>query len=253
MLSPHLARAVPQVGAPPGPAGLLFNADDLSRMKETVTLPRFAPFWKSVIEADLTADGTFLSTELKLNNHVKDLLRARQILERTAFAYALTGDTKQYDLAKLAIDRILEYKKWDYFLEGGEFTIGLQRAPETTIAMACALDWLSDRLPAATKLEMEKQIGEKGAPACYRTLYGLKYPERVRGWSFDPESDYAYRFDLKRWPLILNSTNLKVIPIAGLAIAGCALYGKHPQAEQWVELARQSARAFASMFGTDGA
>ena len=80
----------------------------------------------------------------------------------------------------------------------------------------------------------------------------MKYPERVRGWGFDPESDYKYRFDLRRWPLILNSTNLKVIPIAGLGIAGCLLYDTHPQAPRWVDLALQSAQAFSTMFGPDG-
>jgi hypothetical protein len=50
----------------------------------------------------------------------------------------------------------------------------------------------------------------------------------------------------------LNSTNLKIIPTAALGIAACLLYGKNPQAEQWLDLARQSARAFAPMFGTDG-
>jgi hypothetical protein len=74
----------------------------------------------------------------------------------------------------------------------------------------------------------------------------------VKGWGFDPEDDYQYRFDLSRWPLILNSTNLKVIPIAGLGMAGCLLYDKHPQARRWVDLALQSARAFSIMFGLDG-
>ena len=76
--------------------------------------------------------------------------------------------------------------------------------------MCCALDWLGDALPAAERAEAELQLGTKGAPACYLTLYGMKYPDRVRGWGFDPEDDYPFRFDLSRWPLILNATNLKV-------------------------------------------
>ena len=250
LLTPGLLRG----GVQPSPTktGLFFDPEDLTRIRETVQLPRFKSFWAGVVDADAGADRKFLSEELKLNNHAYHLLRARQILERTAFAYAVTGTPAFFDLARLALERILEYKKWDYFLEGGERTIGLQRAPETTIAVACAREWLDDRLTAATRSEMERQIAEKGAPACYLTLYGLKYPERVRGWSFDSESDYKFRFDLSRWPLILNSTNLKVIPIAGLAIAGSLLYGKHPQAESWVNMALQSARAFSSMFGSDG-
>lgn len=233
-------------------AGLLFDASDIDRMRQTVQHPRFAPYWQSLTNADFASDRKFLAEELRLNNHVADMLKARLILERTSFVYALTRDPKQLEIAKLAIDRLLEYKKWDYFQEGGKETIGLQRAPEATIAMAFAREWLDDTLTNEMKLEMEKQIAEKGAPACYRTLYGMKHPDRVRGWGFDPESDYSFRFDLSRWPIILNSTNLKVIPIAGLGIAACLLYGKLPQAERWLELARQSARAFAPMFGSDG-
>lgn len=221
-------------------------------MRETVKLPRFAPFWKSMREADPAPDAAFLRNELKLNNHAQDMLRARLILERTAFVYALTEDPAQLALARQAIDRLLEYKRWDYFLEAGEKTIGLQRAPEATIAMVSALEFLGAALPAEVQKEMERQIVEKGAPACYTTLYGMKYPERVRGWGFDPEDVYPLRFDLRRWPLILNSTNLKVIPIAGLMMAGCRMYGRHPQAQRWIDLALQSAQAFATMYGPDG-
>jgi len=253
-LAPH-AIAAGQKPVPDKPAsvrGLLFNTDDLPRMRTTIRHPRFKPFWESMTGADNAADTAFLRDELKLNNHAYHLLRARQILERTSFVYALTQDPGQLELARRAIDRILAYERWDYFLEGGEETIGLQRAPETTIAMVCAVEWLDAALPADLRLEMERQIAEKGAPACYRTLYGLKYPERVRGWGFDPASAYSYRFDLSRWPLILNSTNLKVIPIAGLALAACLLHERHPKAPVWLDMADQSARAFSTMFGADG-
>jgi hypothetical protein len=232
--------------------GLMFDKNDLGRIRKTIVHPRFASAWKSIAAADLTADKKFLTEELRLNNHVLHLSNARIILERTSFAYAVTGDPQQLEIATLAISKILEYKKWDYFQEGGKQTIGLQRAPEVTAAMSFACDWLKDALDPAMLAEMEKQIGEKGAPACYLTLYGLKYPDRVRGWGIDPESDYTFRFDLSRWPLILNSTNLKVIPIAGLGIAACHLRGRHPLAEQWLDMALQSAKAFAPMFHTDG-
>ncbi len=239
--------------APPAPGGLFFDESDIPRMRQAVKHPHIAPYWKSITEADLAADLNFIRKEARLNNHSKDMLRVRQILERTSFAYALTGDTAQRDAARIAVDKMLEYPKWDYFLEGGQDVIGLQRAPEATIAMACASQWLAGAITKETVAEMERQIGEKGAPACFRTLYGMKYPDRVRGWGFDPTDDYPFHVDLRRWPLILNSTNLKAIPIAGLGIAGCLLKGKHPQAENWIAMAESSARAFSVMYGPDGA
>ncbi|MGH7451616.1 MAG: hypothetical protein ACRENG_09750, partial [bacterium] len=200
------------------PRGLLFDTAELPRLQETIKHPRFAPYWNSLKDADLEKDKKFLRDELNLLNHVYHFRDARIILERTSFVYLLTKDERQLEVAKLAVERMLQYKKWDYFLEGGEHTIGLQRAPEATIAMCFAREWLSDVLSAETIKEMEKQIAEKGAPACYRTLYGMRHPDRVRGWSFDPESDHPFSVDLSRWPFILNSTNLKVIPIAGLGL-----------------------------------
>jgi hypothetical protein len=232
--------------------GMLFDKADIPRIRETFKLPRFAPYWKSLVDADLEADKTYLRTGAKLNNHAVDFLKVRQILERTSFVYTIGGEKRHLEVALLAIDKMLEYKKWDYFLEAGEFTMGLQRAPEATIAMSFVLEWMNDDLSTDLKKEIEKQISEKGAPACYRTLYGMKYPDRVRGWKFDPESDYPYPVDMKRWPLILNSTNLKVIPICGLGVAACLLYDRHPQAKQWLNLAMSSAKAFAPMFGIDG-
>jgi len=254
-LIPFMARDARAAARPaPGAApGLFFDREDIPRMLRAVEHPHIAPWWQSITTADLAADTRFIRDEARLNDHAKDMLRVRQILERTSFVYALTGDAAQLEVARRAVDKILEYRKWDYFLEGGEDVIGLQRAPEATIAMSCATEWLAGALSRETIVEMEKQIGEKGAPACYRTLYGMKYPDRVRGWSFDPEDDYPFHVDQSRWPLILNSTNLKVIPIAGLGIAGCLLRGKHTQADRWIDMAEQSARAFSVMYGPDGA
>jgi len=254
-LIPLITRASGSIAPRPGESvpGLFFDRGDIPRIRRAVAHPHIAPWWQSITKADLAADANFIRNEARLNDHSKDMLRVRQILERTSFVYALTGDRAQLDVARRAVDKMLEYTRWDYFLEGGEDVIGLQRAPEATIAMSCASEWMADALPSETIREIEKQVAEKGAPACYRTLYGMKYPDRVRGWGFDPSDDYPFHVDMARWPLILNSTNLKAIPIAGLGIAGCLLKGKHPQADRWIDMAEQSARAFSVMYGPDGA
>lgn len=254
-LYPGLAAAVNAAPAPErsGRPGLLFDRADIPRIRTALKHPHIAPWWESVVKADLDADRTFLRGNIRFNNHVKDMLQVRQILERTSFAFAVDGNRDQGEVALLAAQKILEYPKWDYFLEAGEHVFGLQRAPEATIAIACAREWLAPILSKETAAEIERQIAEKGAPACYLSLYGMKYPDRVRGWGFDPEEDYPYKIiDMSRWPLILNATNLKAIPIAGLGLAGCLLRGKHPQAERWIDMAVQSARAFSVMFGPDG-
>jgi Heparinase II/III-like protein len=250
----RLAAASPQEPAPPGKRrGLLFDREDLPRIRANAAHPRFASYWKGLVSADLADDTDFLLHHVRRNNHTADMLRVRTILERAGFVYVVTGEKRQLDIARLAIQRILDYPKWDVFLEGGRKPFGLQRAPEATIALAFALDWYGEELDPGVVAEIERQIAEKGAPACYTTLYGLKYPDRVEGWGMDPDEDYPYRnTSLKRWPLIINATNLKVIPIAGLGVAACLLHGRHPQAEAWLDLARSSAKAFSTMYGEDG-
>lgn len=235
--------------------GLLFDEADLPRIRANTRHPRFAKLWAEMTGADLAADTDFLQNKVRFNNHVVDMMRCRLIVERSSFVYAVNRDAAHLAVTKLAIRKLLDYPKWDYFLEGGKTVIGLQRAAEATIALAYALDCLRDMLTPAEVIEIEENIATKGAPACYTTLYGMKYPDRVKGWGFDPEDDYpqAFRVSLARWPLILNATNLKVIPTAALGIAAVLLHGRHPQSDQWLDLARSSAKAYSTMYGADGA
>src|SRR3989339_597119 len=102
-----LAGSVLETRAAPKHKGLLFDASDIPRIRETIKHPRFAPYWKSIIDANLEADTRFLRTELRLNNHVVDFARARQILERSSFVYRITGNKSHLEVARFAIDRIL--------------------------------------------------------------------------------------------------------------------------------------------------
>jgi hypothetical protein len=262
-----LAAAVPLarlgLGAAEKPAtpaataanGLLFGPADLPRIRANLELPRCAEIRAMLLDVDFAAEAKFLRDEVRFNNHVVDFGRVWKLVENCAFAHAVWGDPRQLDLALAAMRRLCDYPRWDYFLEGGKDTIGIQRASEATIAACYALDWLGPAVPAELRAALEHKIVTEGAPACYRTLYGMKYPDRVQGWTFDPEDDYpqAYRVSLARWPLILNATNLKVIPIGGLSLAAAWFHGRHPEAAKWLQLARQSAQAFATMYGSDGA
>ena len=241
---------------PPLPAGatrgLLFDAADLPRIRANTKHPRFAAYWQSLLDADVAADTAFLRHELRLANHVTHLLRAQRILDRTAFVYLVNRDPVQLELARLAMRRMLDYPEWDCFLEGGK-VLGMQRATEGTFALLFALDCLGDAVTAKERAEVEQAVLTKGIPACHAAVYGMKYPDRVRGWEWNPRSeiDAMRHISLKRWPLILNSTNLKIVPTACLGIAACWFRGR-PEAEGWLELARSSAKAFSTMYGSDG-
>ncbi len=235
--------------------GLLFDDTDLPRIRANARDPRFATLWQELKGADLNADRNFLTNEARLTNHVTHLLRVQRILERACVLYTVEGDPVQLELARTAIRKMLEYPEWDCFIEGGRQIFGLQRAPEGSIALLLALDWLKGALTADEVAAIEEAVATKGAPACYTAVYGMKYPDRVQGWGWSPRSevkDFSH-ISLKRWPLILNATNLKIIPTAALGLIACHFHGRRPEAAGWMDLARSSTRAFATIYGTDGA
>ena len=137
----RLALGAAQTGAPAAPGaakGLLFDAADLPRIRANTKHPRFVKLWAEMTGADLAADTDFLQHKVRFNNHVMDMARCRQIVERSSFVYAVNGDAAHLAVTKLAIRKLLDYPRWDFFLEGGKTTMGLQRASEATIALAQA-------------------------------------------------------------------------------------------------------------------
>ena len=235
--------------------GLLFDATDLPRIRANTKDPRFAEYWQSLLAADMADDTDFLKNKISLTNHSVHLLRLQKILDRSVLIYAVNRDPAQLALAKLAIRRMLDFPEWDSFIEGGKQILGFQRATEGTVALLLAIDYLGDGLSAAEIEEIEQNVLKKGVPACYAPVYGMKFPDRVQGWGWNPRSevDDFRHLSLKRWPLIINATNLKIIPTASLGIAACYFRGRLPEAEGWLELARSSAKAFSTMYGSDGA
>jgi len=239
---------------PSAHAGLLFDDADLPRIRANARDPRFATLWQSMHDADLAADRNFLAHGVSLTNHVTHLLRVQRILERACVLYAVEGDPIQLELARTAIRKMLEYPEWDSFLEGGRQIFGLQRASEGSIALLMALAWLKGALTATEVTAIEEAILTKGAPPCATAIYGMKYPDRVQGWTWNPRSevDDFRHISLKRWPLILNVTNLKIIPTAALGLIACHFLSRRPEAAGWLELARSCARAFSTAYGSDG-
>jgi hypothetical protein len=229
-----------------------FNRSDLTRIRENTKLPFIKPYWDSLLNADLKADTKFLEEEIDFHNHVYHLNRADEILKRSAFVSLITDNKDHEKVAKLAIQKIHTFNEWDYFTENSTETIGLQRAPETTMAMSFAYDWLYEKLSEEERKTILDAILKKGIPPCYLTLYGMKNPEKVKGWGYNPTTTYKYRVDLSRWPYFLNRTNLKVIPIAGLTIGSILLYDKHPDSHKWLKLAEESLIAFSKIYGKDG-
>lgn len=225
---------------------LLFDASELPRIKRTLERPEFALFWSTSLAADLADDLKFLRDEIKLNEPVKDLGRAANILTRCAFVHLITGDEAQLPVARLALDRILAYKRWDWILEEGSLTVGPMRNGMTITAVVLALDWLGDNIDHKQRAAVDDYIGNEAAPAAHRAIFGMTHQDQVKGWTMDPEATGFHRVDVSRWPEILDTINIRIIGTSGLASAAAYLKGRHPEAEQWAEEAQASLRLFAS-------
>lgn len=98
---------------------------------------------------------------------------------------------------------------------------------------------------------MREQIAEKGCLPCFRTLFGMRYPQKVVGWKFAPWVKLEPR-DFSRWPIILDKTNLKAIPISGLAIGSLTLEPRDPRRAEWLEMARHGYETIAALYERDG-
>lgn len=232
---------------------LLFDEDELPRIRATLAMPEFAAFWQSARTADLADDEKFLREQLDLKSTIKDLGRAANILARSSFVHKIAPDARHLAVARLALARMLEYRRWDWILEAGTDTVGVMRNGTTAIAAVLAADWLAGDLTAAEHAALVDFIGREVGPAAERAVFGMTYHDQVVGWTMDPDSAGLTRVDVSRWPRILDLNNLRIIATSGLAAAASFLHGRHPRATHWAAMARDSMRLFASRLPADGA
>lgn len=236
---------------------LLFDSVELPRIRTTLARPEFAAYWADARGADLADDERFLRDELRLDQVNADLGRAANILQRSAFVHAVEPDARHLAVAKLALERVLAFRRWDWILEAGKDTVGVMRNGTTSVSVVLAADWLAPDLTAAEFESVAQFIANEAAPAAERAVFGMTHQDQVVGWSMDPDAagfDSAYRaIDFSRWPAILNTNNLRIIATSGLAAAAGFLHGRHPRAAHWAEMAEASLRLFASRLPADGA
>ena len=231
---------------------LIFSPEQIPVIRKKLTLPIFKDFWDETLNADLISDMKFLEKEIVLNNQSRHLARANKILQREAFVYVITGDKKRGQMARLAVQKILQFKKWDYFQEAGKYTIGLQRSSLTTQSLVLTYEWIFDILSEYERKEIIRQLPDKGCEPCYRSLYGMLHPDEVVGWGFDPESSFFEERDMRNWPRILARTNLRAVPMSALGLGAIFLGDKNPRTKEWMKVVKQTYLDFVTLFSKDG-
>nr|MBP7483582.1 hypothetical protein [Lacunisphaera sp.] len=236
----------------PFPFALLFDGTDLPRIHATLQRPEFATFWHNARNADLAADEKFLRDELDLANAITHLGRAANILLRSSFVHRFTPDARHLAVCRLALTRMLAYRRWDWILEAGYDTVGVMRNGSTSVAAVLAADWLGDDLSTAEHAALAHYIANEAGPAAERAVFGMNHPDQVVGWTMDDAAVGITRVDVSRWPSILDVNNLRIIATSGLAAAAAYLHGRHPRADHWAQMAEASMRLFVSRLPADG-
>ncbi len=253
-----LLPPLPKIFGKPSTAGvagtshLFFSDADLPRIRANRNTPLLRDYYQECVNLNLKEQRDFLRQLPHTRNLIRDLPKAHDILWRNSVVYLMEDDPQRAAILVEAIEAMLKLADWDYFLEGGKETIGLQRAPGSVIALLFAREVLGDHFPAQLEKSFMAQIAEKGCLPCYRALWGMRHKQQVKGWGFSPDYAANYDLDFSRWPWILDRTNLKAVPIAGLGLGALTLQGKDPRAGTWLDMAVSSAKEWLKLISADG-
>lgn len=231
--------------------GVLFDRDELPRIRQSLQHPAFAPYWASCQDADLAADRRFLTQEVDLKNRVRDLGRVAGIALRSSFTHAIEPAPAQLAIATLAIETALKFQTWDWILEDEKHLVGVMRGPMVGVQLTCAQDWLGSDLSTALRDAIFQRLADEVGPAAYRAVHGELGATPMPRWSMDPDSTGLTRNDVSQWPKILAQTNLQIIATSGL-IAAAAMIPHHPDAKKWQALGQKSLRNFIAHQPADG-
>ncbi len=240
---------------------LFFSAEDLPRLRRNFSKnARFKELRDTLLGRDRDAERAYLRSDVNLFGHRSDIRRVGEMAQEMSFLYLMTGDQDAAALSVECVRTLMRFPYWDFFLEGGEHVVGVQRAPACAIAVSCSIDWLGDYVTSAERQSWLTVLGKRGCEPCYVGLNNVRHPRETIGWSINPESDYysersEFPNDSTRRPEITQKINLRAAPAGGLAIGAAAIgaWGEeNSEMERWLEMAIFSLKIFEEVYLPDG-
>ena len=240
---------------------LFFPATEVPAMRKRWSSdPRFASLREGLLSRDRAAARKFLREEINLKDPLNDIRQAGEIAQDMAYVYLMTEDEDAAELAIESVRVIMTFPVWDFFLEGGEKVVGVQRAPSTTIAVSAVIDWVGDLVSEEERLQWLREMARQGCEPCYTGLHNVRYPRQTIGWAFNPDTPIGaerleFPTDMARRPEITQTTNLRAAPAGALAIglSAIALYGDDTSpVERWLEMVVSHLKAFEQIYLPDG-
>lgn len=250
---------------PPSPSpSLFFSADDLPRLRRLFAADaRFTERRRSLVEFDRAAERRFLREEVKFNDPLLDFRRVHDCAQDMAFLHLMTGEEDAAELALECSRLMMRFPVWDFFIGADTGKVmGNQRAPSGTIALACVIDWLGDRIEATERATWLKVMGERGCEPCCTTLEAIRHYRQAEPWTVNPATTVyedpkrsTYPVDGHRRVEITLDTNLRAAPAGGLVIGAVCLrqlLGPNPDIERWLESGMHAIEVFNDIYLPDG-
>ncbi len=236
---------------PPNTRRLFFELRDLPRIRanaRTLLLGQTFREWQST-GLDTMAKGWH---DFRESGDIVFDLRQVWLGFTQSTTVQLIEPTRKRETALLdTIREVIELDKWDYFLDGDE-VLGIMRSSMAISRLLFAREVLGDAIDPELDARLLDAIAEKGIVPCHRTVYDMDHPDQVEGWAFDPKQRPYHEIDMRRWPLILGSNNLRAIPTFAMGLGALALEGRDARAAEWLELAESSSRKVFGLFSRDG-
>jgi hypothetical protein len=244
----------------PGPK-LFISADDLPMLRRRwAEDPRFSSLREGLTGRDRVAMRAHLASDLDYRDPLRVQREIAEWAQEQALVYLMAEDEDAGQLAIECMRTAMRFPYWDFFLDGPDQVIGVQRAPDMVTFVACVVDWLGDLVEPAERQEWLRAMGEKGCEPCHHGLYTVMYPREAKGWRFNTETTPGAKRalnpnEMSRRPEITQDMNLRAHPAGALAtgVAAMACYGDDTsQVERWLEMAVTNLKAMEDAYEPDG-
>jgi hypothetical protein len=231
---------------------LLFNKNDIERIKSNTESIALKEYWDSLLKTDINEDYKFLNEEIDYSKHSSDVGKVCAIMLRASLITLVLNDKKYLNLALLSIEKLLIFKEWDFFTEAGTKVIGFNTAPNAILSVCCTYDWLYNYLSPEKRKALLDAVEERGVEACYLSIYGMKNPDKVKGWNLLSTTNFGTRVDYSNWPRILNETNIKITALTGLVVGYSLLYTEGRENKKYYDMVKWGMDTSKEVFNKDG-
>lgn len=232
---------------------------DLETIRRNYHDPALAPLRAELESRDFAADLKAID-EIVVDDQTLGIPPLANLIEEMAVYFAASGRQEAADLTLAGVAKAMQFKRWDYFMEG-KTPMAIQRAARLVTAVSYTIEFLGDLVTEEMRESWLNKMIVEGIEPSFVALKGMRDPENVEGWGFDPNSMHLKRYpeqikqDFSRWPWLLYPTNLRAAPLNGMLTgAVCILRyrGRSADTDRWVEMAEHHFGTFGELFFPDG-